>query len=723
MQQFRPSSLWIARALLGAALTLLSLTLAACGSDRGVQRALDPGVQDGAASANADGPAVVSAPPAGLSLPDPHSLPLAAPRSGSFVDADVVKAGDAYDPALPNDRVIPDGSGSLTFDPVIGTDTGLPGAAYCIYHFTAPGYDRSPQVLFSRTTDPNFSRSWIGLVNWTTLRWDWYHDDPDEVLDLESIAPYFNGNGELYLAVMELGTAASDIEAIRLGSLGPQAKLIATPDHGTAPLHVELDASSSIKGAANFTNFEWDKDSDGIYEAETFNNPTYSFDFAAEGVYHVTVRVTNGLDLSDTDSVTITVDRYWQHTLGVVPDSELLVDCEAGAQGGAYLLGTGRASPDFRYAVNLYKLAANGSLEWARQYSVDSLSATPTSLARLPNGDLLVGGEVGDTDVFIQRWNSSGTLLWSKVINTPDGEQCAEVGGNDTNLYLGGRSTVAASGNVNYMVAQLDNSGVVLWSRVRDLGVDEICDCMEVKSAGSTQLGVILAGTTFDGFDHANDTIWEMEWDSSGSVIGGAQCQLSGTQGITHVYDMQYYRPSLADPAVYYFCGTCLSPQDRGFAFAIPSSGSSLWGQVLGTDISDLTALAVNQTGDLVCAGDVRVDSFLRALTCRFDGASGAVQGYKLGSQANENAALLGLSLNGDDMLVCGDASEPELTWTSALLTSSSTSATWASDAGSGSAPGYTTSDLGGNVSDITGSVTLDDDSADWNYAALRPQP
>jgi PKD repeat protein/glucose/arabinose dehydrogenase len=85
----------------------------------------------------------------------------------------------------------------------------------------------------------------------------------------------------------------------------PTAVAAANPTTGAAPLTVAFDGTGSSDLDDNPLSYAWDLDGDGAYDDSTATKPSYTYTTA--GSYRASLRVTDSLGASDTDSVTITV--------------------------------------------------------------------------------------------------------------------------------------------------------------------------------------------------------------------------------------------------------------------------------------------------------------------------------------------------------------------------------------------------------------------------------
>jgi len=86
---------------------------------------------------------------------------------------------------------------------------------------------------------------------------------------------------------------------------GPSAQPYAFPNVGTAPLLTSLDGSQSFDLDGSIVLYEWDFESDGIwdYESDTVPSTTNTYDF--QGTYNATLRVTDTDGLTDVASVQV----------------------------------------------------------------------------------------------------------------------------------------------------------------------------------------------------------------------------------------------------------------------------------------------------------------------------------------------------------------------------------------------------------------------------------
>jgi len=87
---------------------------------------------------------------------------------------------------------------------------------------------------------------------------------------------------------------------------GPVAAAEAIPSEGDAPLDVAFDASGSDDADGDVVNYEWDFNSDGVWDYESAI-PTADHTYNLPGTYNATLRVTDDDGLTDEISIQVVV--------------------------------------------------------------------------------------------------------------------------------------------------------------------------------------------------------------------------------------------------------------------------------------------------------------------------------------------------------------------------------------------------------------------------------
>ncbi len=86
---------------------------------------------------------------------------------------------------------------------------------------------------------------------------------------------------------------------------GPSAQPAAFPAQGYAPLVVTLDGSGSFDLDGDIVLYEWDFNSNGVYDYESEDIPTATANYQNPGTYNATLRVTDDDGFTDEASVQI----------------------------------------------------------------------------------------------------------------------------------------------------------------------------------------------------------------------------------------------------------------------------------------------------------------------------------------------------------------------------------------------------------------------------------
>jgi PKD repeat protein len=111
--------------------------------------------------------------------------------------------------------------------------------------------------------------------------------------------------GDLFYVDFDGGTIRR-IQFVSETNTPPTAVATATPTTGAAPLTVAFDGTGSFDpDPVDTLSYAWDLDGDGAFDDSTAAQTTYTY--TSQGIYTATLRVTDSIGASDTDSVTITV--------------------------------------------------------------------------------------------------------------------------------------------------------------------------------------------------------------------------------------------------------------------------------------------------------------------------------------------------------------------------------------------------------------------------------
>lgn len=108
--------------------------------------------------------------------------------------------------------------------------------------------------------------------------------------------------GDLFYVDMDGGTVHRITYAV---NQPPTSVITANPTSGAAPLAVTFSGTGSFDPEGKPLTYSWDLNGDGTFDDAT--GSTASYTYAATGIYHPALRVTDDQGASDTASVTVTV--------------------------------------------------------------------------------------------------------------------------------------------------------------------------------------------------------------------------------------------------------------------------------------------------------------------------------------------------------------------------------------------------------------------------------
>jgi PKD domain len=427
-------------------------------------------------------PAGQSAPtvPGGFALPAPSALRerLQVARGASYVDADLAKPGSFIRLDLPNQHVLPsdpDAEFTPDFSPPGASFDGL---AFGIYVFTNLGdYDLDEVVNSTWIIAPPTGSCWIGLSNWGADRWNWFPLDENlRATITPSPGPplddYIDFGGALLLTVAMTGNQAASLQGLRIGTNPPQAQLSVSPSSGLAPLLVDFDASASGDSDGTVVKYEWDFDGDGVYDLESGAVATAQHSYDAPGFFSARVRVTDDIGATGTWAADVQALAEWNHTWGGAADDS----------GNAVLV-------------------SGDDIYFAGRLDLDS-----------------------DADLVLQKYNLSGSRLWSKTWNSggPDIAKALATSAEGNTIYLAGY-TEAGDGDLYDMLLQAwDTSGNLKWTRTwggdqNDLGNDLVVAQGGVYLCGSTSSFAVpqLPQAAILRFSESGNLIWQRSWGGS----------------------------------------------------------------------------------------------------------------------------------------------------------------------------------------------------------------
>jgi hypothetical protein len=201
---------------------------------------------------------------------------------------------------------------------------------------------------------------------------------------------------------------------------------------------------------------------------------------------------------------------------------------------GVYFAGNAYYASNQTMFVRKYDI--RGNLLWTRQFgnsTRDSLEGVySTSGGGVYAGGTTAGSLQGQTsfstggNAFLQKYDSSGTLLWIREFGTTYGAAVSSISGDATGVYVAGTTGGLLSGNMqtlgNGFVRKYDFSGNPLWT-VQFAAPDYDVIGQVLVSAGASGIYIFLTGPARDWvekYDAAGNTVWITQ-ARTGSMVSG----------------------------------------------------------------------------------------------------------------------------------------------------------------------------------------------------------
>ena len=229
----------------------------------------------------------------------------------------------------------------------------------------------------------------------------------------------------------------------------------------------------------------------------------------------------------------------WQKTLGVTNSNSTGVgSIDIGSDGSVYVCGN-TASKDLRYRYMLIaKYNSSGTLQWQKKFG-GSYYDRGYSVAVGTDGSVYFCGTssagAGGCDVFITKFNSSGTLQWQKTLGGSKHDYGYSVAiGSDGSVYVCGYTDSAGAGNDDVFIAKFNSSGTLQWQKTLGgsdydrgtsvaVGSDgSVYVCGYTKSAGAGDYDALIAKFNSSGTLQWQKTLGGSDYDRGNSVAIGS---------------------------------------------------------------------------------------------------------------------------------------------------------------------------------------------------------
>ena len=502
------------------------------------------------------------------------------------------------------------------------------------------------------------------IVKW---EWDWTDDGAyDWWSTVNGDAQYTyidHGDFTAKLRVTDDDDVAStDTVGIHVNA-APVADLQASPTEGDAPLMVNFDASQSYDPIGTIVKHEWDWTNDGTWELDSGTEATASHEYTIPGTFTATVRVTDNEGLSDSASITCVVTdpaAIWLHSWGGVLEDRI-TNVDLDGDGNIYVAGGTSSFGAGNTDILVLKYSSDGILQWSKTWGgVNYDNAGDFTVSS--NGDLYVTGETesygaGNKDVLLLKYDSEGTLLWQRTWGGSGHDRGYGIAlDSDENIFITGIELNYGAGWWDVFLLKYDSSGSILWQKAWG-GTDyEYGSSIAFDSFGNIY---VSGGTASYGHQGGYDALllkynssgvlqWQKIWGGTGSDQGG-NIVLDSESSIYFSVGQNSYGAGQNDMAL----------------LKLNSSGTLVWSKAWGGQYDDGGSAAwIDLSGNLWILGGTTSfgsgasDAFM--LKCNPDGTM--ISQNIWGTASNESGSALIMN-DVEDIIYCGFAPNINSYW------------------------------------------------------------
>jgi len=251
-----------------------------------------------------------------------------------------------------------------------------------------------------------------------------------------------------------------------------------------------------------------------------------------------------------------------------------------------------------------------------------------------PGSDVLDATSAGGTDIFVEKLDGSGDLLWARSMGGVSIDQGLSVAVDNTgNVYTtgyfegtadldpgSGVFELISSGGADVFVQKLDASGNFLWARSMGGPSDDLGNSVSVDALGNVYSTGYFGGTAdFDpGTSVSSLTsagltdVFVQKLDASGNLLwarsmGGSSNDIGNSIGVDasgNVYTAGYFEGTTdLDPGTDVFDATSAGLTDL-FIQKMDASGNFLWARSIGGAGSEnCYSIRVDATGNVYATG------------------------------------------------------------------------------------------------------------------------
>lgn len=308
----------------------------------------------------------------------------------------------------------------------------------------------------------------------------------------------------------------------------------------------------------------------------------------------------------------------WNKQLGAI-STDLSLSLAIDSADNAYISGLTSSSLGGASSGNqdafLAKYDSAGNLDWTRQLGTSATdfsrsvavdSAGNAYITGITQGSL-GGAHAGSNDAFLAKYNTAGTLVWTRQLGTSSNEDSTGVAVDGSgNVYISGFTLGSLggpnAGSYDAFLAKYDAAGNLDWTRQIGSGSSDRNLAVTLDNAGN----IFITGNTtgsLDGVNAGNTDVFVTKFDSAGNETWTRQL---GTA------DYESGNSIAADAAgdVYisgFTTGSLGGPSSGGndvILVKYDADGNLIWTEQIGSDVLDISgSVVLDGTGNAYLTG------------------------------------------------------------------------------------------------------------------------
>lgn len=418
----------------------------------------------------------VPLPAGGLELPAPSTLAQqlparAAQRQASYVPADLFRQAELPAAGMPAPHITLTAGGALFEPAYAGGSSGFGDLAFALYDFGLADYGGDTALHLNWIAPaPASGELWIALADFAHDRWDWFAPYNAALANLPEFTPYLSPGHDLLLCVLRTGSAPSELDWLRIGSIAPNPALALSPDYGLAPLAVSLDASASSDPDGSIAEYLWDPEGDGSFDVSTGAEPLLDWEYPAAGEFSPAVRTVDDDGVADQAAAAVSVVDAACFSYGTTLTAETPNAVVVCSDGHLLLFG-------YRYekysGINqalIAKLAPDGTADFVRAWDGPATDMLYNAVLA-GDGYVYACGQTysygqGSSDGLVQKWSQDGELLWSKTVGSAGmSEDFSAIAVSPSGIFVCGSTFLQTGIVLSPLVVRLDLDGNLAWTR------------------------------------------------------------------------------------------------------------------------------------------------------------------------------------------------------------------------------------------------------------------